>query len=273
VKNSKLHTKQTLIADLKAAGVNPGGTLFVHSSVKSVGRCEGSEGGDGLVSGGDTILDAFIEYMHDGLLIFPTHTWMEIGYKVDEFPHHKIYDPLTSTSCVGVLTNLFLERAGVVRSLHPTHSMAAIGKNAADFTSGEEFTRSPCPRNGCYGKLYDQKAQILFMGCDLSKNTFLHGVEEWNDIPNRLTVEPQELFVRVNGELIPCPQHRHYWSGGDISNNYGRVEDLLIENNAAVCCKIGDARCVLCDAVKMADLVSGLLRADADYFAKIPAVS
>jgi aminoglycoside 3-N-acetyltransferase len=81
-----------------------------------------------------------------------------------------------------------------------------------------------------------------------------------------LTAEQQELFVRVNGELIPCPQHRHHWSGGDISNNYGKIEKLLIEKNAATYCKIGDADCILCDAVKMADLVSGLLRAEPDYF-------
>jgi aminoglycoside 3-N-acetyltransferase len=162
------------------------------------------------------------------------------------------------------LTNLFLKRDGVARSLHPTHSVVAIGKDAADYTSGEEFTRSPCSRKGCYGKLYDRNAQILFLGCDLTKNTYLHGVEEWNNITDRLTETQQELFVRVNGELIPVPQHRHV--EGDVSVNYNKVESALIENSAAVYCKIGDAHCVLCDAVKMADLVSGLLKEEPNLF-------
>jgi len=254
----KLHTKESLITDFKNCGINPNGTLLVHSSVKSVGECENR---------GDTILDAFIEYMKDGLLIFPTHTWMEVGWKVDEYPQNKIYDPLTSASCVGVLTNLFLKRDGVVRSLHPTHSVAAIGKDAVDFTSGEELTRTPCSREGCYGKLYDRKAQILFMGCDLTANTFLHGVEEWNDIPHRLTAEPQELFVKVNGKLIPCLQHKHDFVGGDISKNYVRAESLLIEKGAASYCKIGSAHSILCDAVSMADLISQHLKENPNLFA------
>jgi aminoglycoside 3-N-acetyltransferase len=254
----KPHTKDSLIADLKAAGIDSKGTLHVHSSVKSVGECENK---------GDTIIDAFIEYMSGGLLTFPTHTWMEVGYKVEENPQNKIYDPQINASCVGVLTNLFLKREGVVRSLHPTHSVAALGEGAVDYIDGEELTRSPCSRGGCYGKLYDLRAQILFMGCDLTANTFIHSVEEWHDIPDRLTAEPQELFVRVNGGLILCPQHRHSWSGGDISNNYGKIEGLLIENGAAAYCKIGDADCILCDAVKMADLVSELLQKNKDYFA------
>jgi aminoglycoside 3-N-acetyltransferase len=252
------HTESSLIADLKKSGIDPRGTLFVHSSVKSVGECKGSE------SSGDTILDAFIEYMREGLLIFPTHTWMEVGYKIDKYPNRKVYDPLTSKSCVGVLTNLFMKRKGVIRSLHPTHSVAAIGRNAADYTNGEQFTRTPCSREGCYGKLYDLNAQILFLGCDLSKNTFLHFVEEWNNIPDRLNKTQQELYTKSGGELIPVPQYRHV--EGDVSVNYVKVESDLIKSGAAVYCKIGDAHCVLCDAVKMADLVGLKLKYNPDLF-------
>jgi aminoglycoside 3-N-acetyltransferase len=197
--------------------------------------------------------------MRDGLLVFPTHTWMQVGYK-----DNNTYDPLTCDSCVGVLTNLFMKREGAVRSLHPTHSVAAIGKDAVDFTNSEELTRTPCSREGCYGRLYDRRAQILFLGCDLTKNTFLHGVEEWNEIPNRLKESPQELYVKVNGELIRVMQHRHV--DGDVSENYIKVEADLIKNGAAVYCKIGDALCVLCDAVKMADLVSERLKENPNLF-------
>jgi len=252
------------MADMKTSGINPHGTLFVHSSCKSVGECE---------NGADTILDAFIEYMKDGLLVFPTHTWDVVTWeKIDEngvpVGESNIYDPQNTPSCVGLLTNMFLKRDGVIRSLHPSHSVAAIGKDAAEFVSGEELTRSPCPRDGCYGKLYDRKAQILFLGCDLSKNTFLHGVEEWNGVPNRLTDKPQELFIKTSGGLISCPQHRHYFIGGDVSKNYVKAESLFIENGAAAYCKIGSAHSVLCDAAKMADLVSAELRKNPDFFAK-----
>ncbi|MCL1878315.1 MAG: AAC(3) family N-acetyltransferase [Defluviitaleaceae bacterium] len=258
-----MHTKNSLIADLKTAGINPSGTLMIHSSCKSVGVVEGR---------GDTILDAFIDFMRDGLLIFPTHTWeyvMNEGFDENGAPVGKnnIFDYETMPSCVGILPNLFLKRPGVIRSMHPTHSVAAIGTKAAEFTDGEEFTQSPCPRNGCHGKLYDRGAQILFLGCELTKNTYLHGVEEWYNVPGRLTEKPQEIFIRRGGELIPCPQYRHHFSGGNVSDNYDKAEKLFIENGAATYCKIGDAHSVLCDAVKMADLIGEILKNEPDYFA------
>ena len=99
----------------------------------------------------------------------------------------RIFDPMTEPSCVGILTNLFMKRPGVFRSLHPTHSIAAFGKGAEDYIQGEEKVDTPCHRNGCWGKLYDLGAKILFVGCTLRSNTILHGVEEWNQIPMRLT--------------------------------------------------------------------------------------
>jgi len=258
-----LHTKKSLLSDLEKSGINPRGTLLVHSSCKSVGECENR---------GDTIIDVFIEFMRDGLLVFPTHTWDAVVWdKKDEndipVGERNIFDYYNMPSCVGILSNLFLKREGVVRSMHPTHSLAALGKDAADFTSGEEFTQTPCPRNGCYGKLYDRNAQILFLGCELSKNTYLHGVEEWSNIPNRLTTKQQNIFIKKDGELIPCPQFRHYYHGGDISENYIKAEKIFIENGAALYCKIGSAHSVLCDAVKMADLTSERLKENPDFFA------
>lgn len=255
---SVIYTKESLIRDLRNSGINPKGTLLVHSSMKAMGECENR---------GDTVIDAFIEFMQDGLLIFPTHTWDDINEK------HNIYDPLTEPSCVGVLTNLFRKRKGVLRSLHPTHSLAAIGKDAEEFIKGEELTRTPCSRNGCYGKLYDRRAQILFLGCNLSKNTFLHCVEEWNNIPDRLAETTQELFVKTADGLISCPQYRHHSSVGDVSENYIKMEEAFIKTGMAKYCKIGNARSVLCEAAGVADLVSHCLRKKLDLFSNCEAVS
>ena len=93
--------------------------------MKSVGEVEG---------GADTVLDAFIDYMKDdGLLIFLTHTWEQIN---DEY---NVFNPMTEPSCVGILTNLFMKRPGAVRSLHPTHSVAAIGKDAGNIPQAKKL--------------------------------------------------------------------------------------------------------------------------------------
>lgn len=248
-----MHTKESLMHDLTAIGIDPEDTLLVHSSMKAIGAVQG---------GADTVLDAFITHMKPGLLIFPTHTWERIG------EDHTDYDPLTEPSCVGILSNLFRMRPGVIRSLHPTHSLTALGRDAEEFTRGEEQWDSPCSRGGCYGKLYDRKAKILFLGCSLKRNTFLHGVEEWNDIPNRLAITCRPLVIWApDGRVIPRPMHGHQSPAGDVSNNFDKMEDLFVRAGIARQGTIGDAKSTLCDAVGMADLTTFYLQRQPDLFA------
>lgn len=228
--------------------------------MKSIGEVEG---------GADTVLDAFIEYMKPGLLIFPTHTWAQINEK------YPIFNPLTEPSCVGVLTNLFLKRPGVVRSLHPTHSVAALGEDADSYIEGEEKWDTPCPRSGCWGRLYDRKAKILFLGCSLKRNTFLHMIEEWNHIPMRLTEEYQYLkIVLPDGQVINRPIYRHYNPFCDVSENYGKMETPFLHTGIAKRGLMGDAVSILCDAAGMADLTTSFLKRNPDLFgdnAPVPA--
>lgn len=176
-----MHTKNTLLKDIEKAGIKHDGTLIIHSSMKSLGQVEG---------GAKTVLDAFIEYMKEGLLLFPTHSWSEKNLK------DGIYNPKTEPSCVGLLPNLFMKRIGAVRSMHPTHSVTAMGSRAKEYTMRDNNNIStPCPRHGCFGGLYDENAQLLFLGTTFTSNTFIHAVEEWLDIPNRISAKSKQIKI------------------------------------------------------------------------------
>lgn len=246
-------TKQQLIKQIEALGIRPDDTLMIHSSMKAIGEVDG---------GADTVLDAFSEYLQAGLLILPTHTWAQMSDR------HPVFDPQTEPSCVGILTNLFFRRPGVVRSLHPTHSVAALGKDAPDYVRGEEKAQTPCPWEGCWGRLYSRKAKILFLGCSLKRNTFLHSVEERNHIPQRLTPYVLRTLVKTpQGKLLHCLVRRHYHpTCPDISANYDKMEPVFFKRGISVEGRIGNARSVLCNAVGMADLVSEFLGRNPDLF-------
>jgi aminoglycoside 3-N-acetyltransferase len=199
--------------------------------------------------------------MQNGLLVFPTHSWHEKSL-VDN-----IYNPRSEFSCVGLLTNLFLQREGVVRSLHPTHSVAAIGKEASVYIAGEERFDTPCPQDGCWGKLYDRKAQIFFLGCSLKTNTFIHGVEEWNRIPNRIAENPRNIkMIMPDGSVMERALYGHYSPHGDVSRNYDKLLPAFLAKGIAKEGRLGDAACYLCDAVGMADLTSEFLQRDPNLF-------
>lgn len=247
-----MHSKQSLLEQIKVLGIKPQDTLLIHSSMKAIGEVDG---------GADTVLDAFSEYLAPGLLVLPTHTWRQINAE------YNVFDVVNEPSCVGILTNLFRQRPGVVRSWHPTHSVAALGADALEFISGEENMDSPCPRNGCWGKLYDRQAKILFLGANINRNTIIHGVEEWANIPNRVSSWYQDLKIRTpDGRMIHRPMRRHESPIPDVSKNYGKLEAPLFAKNIATRGRIGDAESILVEVVPMVDLTMEFLRRNPDLF-------
>lgn len=226
--------------------------VMVHSSMKAIGQVEG---------GADGVLDALMDYFRT-LLVLPTHTWATIGWG------RPVCDLRSEPSCVGLLTNRFMKRPGVLRSCHPTHSVAASGFMAGHYVSGEIYSRTPCARGGCWGKLLSMQAKILFVGCPLSRNTFIHGVEEWNHIPNRLDERLQPLWVvTADGRKLPHPQHRHEAPCGDVSANYDKLLPAFLAKGIATEGRLGDAVCYACDAAGMYALTSQFLARNPDLFA------
>ncbi|MFC6653197.1 AAC(3) family N-acetyltransferase [Paenibacillus rhizoplanae] len=245
-----MHTRSSLMKQLEGMGIDPQGTLLVHSSLKSIGEVEG---------GADTVLDVLSEYMKEGLLVLPTHTWSYIDGQNPRF------SVLESPVCVGILPELFRKRPGVIRSWHPTHSVAALGRDAAVFTAGDERWDTPCARGSVYGKLLDRGAEIMLLGVDLRRNTFIHGIEEWVDIPGRMTDGHEDLYtVTPEGEEIAVPSRRH--CGLSWSQHFWKVESVLEDGGALRRGSFGDAEVMLCGTVETTRILSGMLRENPDLF-------
>lgn len=212
-------------------GIVPTDTLLVHSSMKSIGQVE---------NGAETVLDTLSEYLSGGLLIMPTHTW---GYINAESP---VFDVRTSKSCVGVLTELFRHRTGVIRSLHPTHSVAALGSDAKSYVSGEELLDTPCAPKSCYGKLEGRDAKILMIGVNFAKNTTIHCIEEVAGVPGRLSDHQEQLYtVDYDGRKIGIPCFRH--DNAD-SYHYMKLEPVMFSRGVLHETRFGDAKCLLLGA-------------------------
>lgn len=244
-----MYTKQDLLNQLGEMPIDKEGTVIVHSSMKEIGEVDGRA---------DTVLDAFSDFMKDGLLVFPTHTWATINeenpkFYVDETPSH-----------IGILTELFRNRPGVIRSHHPTHSVGALGKGAREFVNHDEQFDTPAARESVWGKLLDREAKILLVGVDLKRNTFIHGIEEWLDIPNRMNDGHQELIsVLADGTEVPSPQIRHI-SG--ISNNYWKVENWLADKGVIEYGQFGNAKVLVCDTVGLTNYLTEILKIEPSLF-------
>ncbi len=251
-----MYTKESLLNDIRSIGVKKNDILLVHSSMKAIGEVDG---------GADTVLDALTEAVEEGMLILPTHTWKQMS---NEYP---VYDPENEEACVGILPNLFRKREGVMRSFHPTHSVAAYSKNQKllqEYVSGEERFTTPCPRQGCYGKLYDLNAKVLMLGVGLNRYTYLHGVEEWFGIEERLEKEALSLKIKLpSGALLPMFMHKHFKPNNiSVSEYYIKMEKPFEAAGALIKGRIGAADSMLLSARQTADITTEYLRKDRDLF-------
>ena len=163
--------KKDITDAVKKLGIKNGDTLLVHSSLKSFGRVDG---------GADTVIDGLLDaLLPDGTLVMPTLVQKNFSLA------YKTWNKFTSPSDVGLITETFRKREGVIRSDQATHSVCAYGKLKEFLTSEHSSSK---PRMHPYGdyafshgspwqKMYDLNAKILFIGVGLEANTFHHFAE------------------------------------------------------------------------------------------------
>jgi len=272
-----MHTRESLCEQLRSGGILPADTVLVHSSMKSIGQVEG---------GADGVLDALMGYLGPaGLLVLPTLTYT--------LPH--VYDPTRLTcqtctmkpeyclsrqtppgephrfeagqtlACIGLLPNLFWQRPGVVRSLHPTHSVAAYGRDSVAFTAGHENCASGCARHSPWHRLVERQAKILLIGVGLDTMTFLHGVTDW---ALEGEVEPAliktELHVYdADGRFVPTPPTRSIVGS---SRKFPLLEPALRSADAISDLRFGDASCLLSDCRQVTEVATSCLTANPRLF-------
>ncbi len=250
---SQGYTKEQLAAQLRDMGIKSTDRLLVHSSMKSLGAVEG---------GADTLIDAFMEAVSEGMLLMPAHTWKQMS---DEY---SLFDPQTEPVCVGIVPELFRKRPGVVRSLHPTHSMAVYGKGAEKYIKGEENCTTPCPPDGCWGRLKDIGAKILLVGVTHTRNTYIHSIEESFNVAERLTAEPVLFQIKLpDGSRKSVAMYRHYNKiDPHISEHYDIMKEGYEKTGAAETVRLGDAECILCDAEKLFEVTGRILKKEENCF-------
>lgn len=149
--------------DLCNLGVTVGDKIMVHSSFKSLGKVDG-----GVMTFIDALKDTVTT---EGTLLFPTFTYDCVNKS------NPVFDVKSTVSHVGIIPEIFRKTDGVKRSVHPTHSIAVWGKNRDKFIKDHHKDNVCVGENSPLFKLKDLKGKILMVGCGITHNTLIHGVE------------------------------------------------------------------------------------------------
>lgn len=158
-----------LLAALRDVGVEAGGHVLVHSSLDAFTGYSGKP---------TDVLRVLSESVGaGGVVLMPTIPFS--GTAIEYARSGAVFDVRRTASRMGILPELLRRMPGVTRSLHPTHSVAASGRDAEALTRGHELVDTPCAAASPYGRLVDVDGGSLFMGVDIESMTFFHAIEAW----------------------------------------------------------------------------------------------
>lgn len=195
-------TKASIVAGLRALGVEPGSTLMVHASLSQLGFVAG---------GAHTVVLALLAAVgQGGTLVMPTHStdltdpaaWSNPPVPAEWCDEIRAGMPaydrsLTPTRSMGSIVECFRHVVGVVRSGHPTVSAAAVGPNA-DFVTSDHRLPDGLGEHSPQARVYELDGSILLLGVGHANNTSLHLAERRSAPPDALT-QPQSSPVTIDG--------------------------------------------------------------------------
>lgn len=242
-------TTDQIAADARRLGVSEGDNVLVHASLRSLGSLPG--GAENVIAG---LLEALGK---TGTLLLPALSYATVNRD------QPVFDLLKTPSCVGALTEYFRLRPGTIRSVHPTHSVCAVGNHAERLLDGHVNDHTPCGRHSPFYKLNEFGGRILFLGCGMNPNTSMHAVEE--------LIEPEYLFSDSVEYQIVLPENceirtkirRHDFK--NWAQAYGRLENVL-DHHALRRGNILTAVCHLVDVKAMWREALRMMKANPLYF-------
>lgn len=178
--------KEELTDTLQKFGIQDGAVLFVQSSYNDMYTFKG---------GPLDILKSLRAVISDkGTLLMPSYT----KNVFEDTP--RVFDVTTEPTYTGTINELFRRTPGVIRSLHPRHSICGQGPLASNLLSGHESCVRADGPDSPFDRLRKMDhSYILTLGLPMAYISFLHWVEDY---------EPENLPFQVHEEKpLKCTVH------------------------------------------------------------------
>ncbi len=210
---------------LESFGAFKSDTLLVHSSLSACGSIDG---------GPATVISALRSWITDrAVLALPTHTW---SYP-DATGVAPVYDFKSTPSVVGAITNFYWRQPGVVRSQHPSHSLALSGPGAEDLCRDHELRETPCGEGTPYLRIAEGNSSVLMFGATMDSYTLYHTAEDAADVP--YLYMPQQFTLRTRGADDVVRSVQMWRQDMGVARRFAATTDWLVEQGLLVRRKLG----------------------------------
>ncbi len=210
-----------MVTALRAAGLQQGDGLLVHSAVQFFGRPQGGVG-------------MYLQALRDVVGLQATIAVPTFNFA---FAKGEPYDPQNTPSVgMGAFSEYARRLPEARRTTHPMQSLAVIGQHAADLAGRD--TRSAFDPGSAFERLLELDCKLLLLGADSKAVSMFHYCEQRASVPYRywkdftgpvkcpdgawqertyrmfvrdlelnpvLTLDPVVAYLQARGEWVSCP--------------------------------------------------------------------
>ncbi len=156
-----------LLEAFTSLGLRRSDAVMVHSAYSPYNGFRGSP---------DQIIAALRETIGPGgTLLMPSSTYN--GSTEDFVKKAEIFNVNRSFSCMGIVSEIFRQQDGTIRSHNPAHPILASGTHASWFTEGHDVCAHSCGEGSPFEKLVETDAKALFFDVQLRYMMFFHYLE------------------------------------------------------------------------------------------------
>lgn len=171
-------------------GLSEGDTLFIHSSVYKLNISFPS----------DQVIKVLQEIVGEkGTIAFPC--W-HFNLRAEDYLQdpNNVFDVKKSPTVMGLLPELARRNKGAYRSLHPTSSVVALGKNAYDLVKDHHLSEFPCDSFSPFYRILHYHGKVVGLG-EKPENSlsFVHCPED--ELIGRFPIKTRTDKV-YNGRVI-----------------------------------------------------------------------
>ena len=256
VSNNFFVTKDDITQGLVYLRLKSGVLLMVHCSLSSIAFVEG---------GAKTIVDCLLDVLgNEGTLVVPTFTYPSAF--TDSADAMWVFDPSSTNSGVGSITNEVIRRSSSRRSIHLWHSVSSIGplselivsagrSSAWDFDSPMSWILS----NG---------GSILLLGVPYQNLTAIHVWEVEFQVDFRRDYYIERLLRKPDGKIEPLLSRVHSPKESYPGQDFNRFGERLEGDNKVNKGSVGNAIARLFSAEDAYSLAKKMYQEDKKCFLK-----
>ncbi|MBO4961664.1 MAG: AAC(3) family N-acetyltransferase [Flavobacteriales bacterium] len=237
--------------------------IMLHTSIMNVGKVTG-----GAKFIANTIKERVVDMGNHTLLVSALP--YRGGFK-DYLEKDPVFDVRTAPIAMGEVNSRISTFPGAYRSIHPTHSVVAIGPRSKEYIDEHFLDDTPFGKHSPYYKLLKNKAKILLFGATLNNLTYVHAVEDMVGsiyMHRYYCKKDYEVdCIDANGKIINVKTKCHHplkCIGRDVSVLY----DDMIKEEVMKVFPFGEAQVMQIDVYKFTKFYLNYLKGGRSIYGK-----